>query len=36
MITDTIDILTEEIIKVSKNENAKRVDACILTFRMRY
>ena len=32
MITDTFDDLTEEIIKVGRNENAKKVDACILTF----
>ena len=32
MITDTFDHLTEEIIKVSRNEEAKKVDACILTF----
>jgi len=32
MITDTFDNLTEEIIKVGRNENAKKVDACILTF----
>lgn len=32
MITDTFDNLTEEIIKVPENEEAKKVDACILTF----
>lgn len=32
MITDTFDHLTEEIIKVSRSEEAKKVDACILTF----
>ena len=32
MITDTFDNRTEEIIKVWRNENAKKVDACILTF----
>ena len=32
MITDTFDNLTEEIIKVSRNEAAKKVDVCILTF----
>ena len=32
MITDTFDNKTEEIIKVWRNENAKKVDACILTF----
>ncbi len=32
MITDTFDDSTEEIIKVFRNENAVRVDACILTF----
>jgi len=32
MITDTFDSLTEEIIKIWRNENAKQVDACILTF----
>ena len=32
MITDTFDNQTEEIIKVWRNENAKKVDACILTF----
>lgn len=32
MITDTYENETEEIIKVWKNENAKKVDACILTF----
>ena len=32
MITDTFDNRTEEIIKVRRNENAKKVDACILTF----
>jgi len=32
MITNTFDNLTEEIIKVPRNENAKKVDACILTF----
>lgn len=32
MITDTFDNLTEEIIKVSRNEKAKKVDVCILTF----
>lgn len=32
MITDTFENLTEEIIKVYRNENAVKVDACILTF----
>ena len=32
MITDTFDNHTEEIIRVWRNENAKKVDACILTF----
>ena len=32
MITDTFENLTEEIIKVTRNENAVKVDACILTF----
>lgn len=32
MITDTFDAVSEEIIKVYHNENAKKVDACILTF----
>ena len=32
MITDSFDDRTEEIIKVRRNENAKKVDACILTF----
>ena len=32
MITDSFDNFSEEIIKVYKNENAKKVDACILTF----
>ncbi len=32
MITDSFDNLTEEIIKVVKNSEAKKVDACILTF----
>ena len=32
MITDSFDNKTEEIIKVWKNEDAKKVDACILTF----
>lgn len=32
MITDTFENLTEEIIKVRRNENAVKVDACILTF----
>lgn len=32
MITDTFDNYTEEIIKVWKNEDAKKVDACIVTF----
>lgn len=32
MITDTFENLTEEIIKVQRNENAIKVDACILTF----
>ena len=31
MITDSFDNRTEEIIKVWRNENAKKVDACILT-----
>lgn len=32
MITDTFENLTEEIIKVHRNESAPKVDACILTF----
>ena len=32
MITETFENLTEEIIKVTRNENAVKVDACILTF----
>ncbi len=32
MITDTFENQSEEIIKVPRNENAVRVDACILTF----
>ncbi len=32
MITDTFENLSEEIIKVQRNENAQKVDACILTF----
>ena len=32
MITDSFDSTTEEIIKVWRNENAKKADACILTF----
>lgn len=32
MITDSFENLTEEIIKVNRNENAVKVDACILTF----
>lgn len=32
MITDTFDNLSEEIIKVNRNDNAVKVDACILTF----
>lgn len=32
MITDTFDNLSEEIIKVCRNENAVKADACILTF----
>ena len=32
MITDAFDSKTEEIIKVWRNENAKKVDACIVTF----
>ena len=32
MITDTFDHLSEEIIKVNRNDNAVKVDACILTF----
>ncbi len=32
MITDTFDNYTEEIIKVWKNEDAKKVDVCIVTF----
>jgi len=32
MITDTFDNSTEEIIKVRRNESAKKVDVCILTF----
>ena len=32
MITETFDNMTEEIIKVIRNENAIKIDACILTF----
>ncbi|MGN0401196.1 MAG: nucleoside phosphorylase [Acetatifactor sp.] len=32
MITDTFDSKSEEIIKVQRNEDAVKVDACILTF----
>lgn len=32
MITDTFDNKTEEIIKVCRNEEAKKVDVCIITF----
>lgn len=32
MITDTFENQSEEIIKVQRNENAVRVDACIVTF----
>ena len=32
MITDSFDNLTEEIIKVYRNKDAKKVDVCILTF----
>lgn len=32
MITDTFDNLSEGIIKVNRNDNAVKVDACILTF----
>lgn len=32
MITDTFDNVTEEIIKVHRNKDAKKVDVCILTF----
>ena len=32
MITDTFDNLSEEIIKVNRNDKAVKVDACILTF----
>lgn len=32
MITDAFDNRTEEIIKVWRNENARKVDACIVTF----
>ena len=32
MITDTFENLSEEIIKVSRNNEAMKVDACILTF----
>lgn len=32
MITDTFENETEEIIKIWKNEEAKKVDACIITF----
>lgn len=32
MIIDSFDNLSEEIIKVNRNENAVKVDACILTF----
>ena len=32
MITESFDSRTEEIIKVCRNENARKVDACILTF----
>ncbi len=32
MLTDTFENLSEEIIKVNRNDNAVKVDACILTF----
>ena len=32
MITESFDSSTEEIVKARKNEDAKKVDACILTF----
>ena len=32
MITDAFENNSEEIIKVSRNPQAKKVDACILTF----
>ena len=32
MVTDTFDNKTEEIIKVWRNEDAKKVDVCIVTF----
>jgi len=32
MITDSFDNRTEEIIRIRRNENAKKVDACIVTF----
>jgi hypothetical protein len=32
MITESFDNATEEILKARKNEDAKNVDACILTF----
>ena len=32
MITDSFDNKTEEILKPWKKEDAKKVDACILTF----
>ena len=32
MITEAFDNLTEEIIKVYRNDEAKKVDVCILTF----
>ena len=32
MITDTFDNRTEEIIKVYRNEEAQKVDVCIVTF----
>lgn len=32
MITDTFENLSEEIIKVRRNENVRKVDVCILTF----
>ncbi len=35
MITETFDSLTEEIIKVTRNDKAMKVDACILTFSKR-
>ena len=32
VITGSFDNLSEEIIKVCKREDAKKIDACILTF----